>query len=329
MKTIPYLFCSIILLISSCYKEPVSNQAKPMDPAYYNGKKFLASTFESVDTDWTKIPVDSGILIVGQNIKVSFLPGAFKDNDSLPYHDYASIRHYEKLYSKHEKVLSGKNLMGYYDGILQYSLVVDLYYRTWLGWPLFTQPGTATVQCKIDEFSQPLSLYKGDYNTGGASKYENALYSKQVVCENDSLLRLQYASALTMATCDSMYTFPFEHKGTVTLARPLSADYPNRAYVGLTIPDEYEPRYTSVYIMFEDLNAVANLDYRYDLCNCYELNGIYGVPTGLNATIIALTYKDGQWFSSFTPINLTGAYRQKITFSPTTLQDYKNAVLAL
>ncbi len=336
MKTIFKLIipvCAALLLsFAGCKKETTSNT----DAATFQaGLEEIINNNQPLKTT-TVIEVSYGGAIIGTNIRFLFRPNAFIDADGNVVTGNVDVQ-IQEFYKKSQMILANKTTMAS-DGLLDSRGEVYIN-ATKNGQPLRIRAGYAIIQFEATDYNKPMNLFTGSVSAGtddvtwtvnsvlpssnssvGCSYGGYPYYSGQLVYLD---------SSANSAICDTLHTFPLDSFGWINcdyFTRDIYAGVPTTS-VTMNVPSGYDKTNTKVYIVFTTINSVVSV-YSYS-SGAFSLLGGYEVPIGMQATIVALNYHSGNWYSSFTPVTFANNHVVSLTFAPTTIDAYTAQVNAL
>lgn len=278
------------------------------------------------------VSATTGGSIIGANTRVYFSPNAFVSANGTAVTGDVELE-VQEVYTKAQMILSNKVTMSP-DGILDSRGEVYLNANK-NGQPLRLRPGYATIQFEASSYAEPMSFFNGSvsgefgdvsWNLNTTVAPTNGFYG----CSYDTINPPVYIDTATSADiCDTLYTFPLDSFGWVNCDRLISGLTPPPTPTDITVnlPGGYEPNATFVYMAFSNLNAVIRL-YPINNTESFHIGGAYA-PVGRPATIIALSYRNGGWYSCVRPITIALNHTEDLTFTSTTIANYIQQVQML
>lgn len=328
IKNSLYVIAACCFCLASCKKENTTN-SNDNAAQFSTGIKSLINANQPRKLT-TTISADLGATLIGANTRFVFYPNAFKDANGATVTGNVNLE-IQEFYTKGQMILSNKVPMST-QGLLESRGEVYIN-ATKNGQPLRLKTGYAQISFEGKAFNQPMALFTG--TVSGDLNDINWTQNMVVTpvnafqgCSYDSVNPPQFIDSLaTAAICDTLHTFPLDSFGWINCDYFMRNTYGTLTNLTINVPSGYDNTNTRVYVVFTTINSVASV---YSYTNgAFLLSGGYQVPVGLQATIVALAYNNGQWYSSFTPITITNNHVATLSFSPTTIAAYTAQVSAL
>ena len=323
-----FFLAACCFCLSSCKKETATTTTNNA-VVFTDGIKNLVNSNQPRKIT-TTISAGNGATLIGANTRFIFYPGAFKDANGNTVTGNVNIE-IQEFYTKAQMVLGNKVTMST-QGLLESRGEVYVN-ATKNGQQLRIRQGYATIQFAGNSFNQPMGLFTG--TVSGDLNDVNWTQNMTIAptnafqgCSYDSVNPPQFIdSAGNASICDTLYTFPIDSFGWINCDYFMRDNYGALTNLTINVPSGYDNTNTKVYVVFTTINSVASV---YSYTNgAFLLSGGYQVPVGLQATIVALAYNNGQWYSSFTPITITNNHVASLSFSATTIAGYVAQVSTL
>lgn len=326
--------CAIILLsFAGCKKETKSNT----DAAtFQSGLQEIINNNQPLKTT-TVVTASYGTAIIGANTRFIFRPNAFIDATGNIVTGNVDVQ-IQEFYKKSQMVLANKTTMAS-DGLLESRGEVYVN-ATKDGQPLRLRAGYAKIQFMATDYNKPMNLFTGAVSaaTGDVLWTVNSLLppsNSLVGCTNHpwsgySYFPPVYVDSLTNPSiCDTLHIFPLDSFGWVNcdyFMRDIYAGVPTTD-VTINVPSGFDNTNTNLYVVFTTINTVMSVD-NYS-SGAFSLISGFQVPIGMQATIVALNYHSGSWYSSITPVTFVNNHVVNLTFATTTIAAYTAQVNAL
>lgn len=274
----------------------------------------------------TTIPSNARVILIGKNTRITFYANAFIKANGSAVTGPVEVE-IQEYYTKGQMVLANKTTTSN-QGILDSRGEVYVN-ATQNGQQLRLRPGYSVIQFAGRSYNEPMNIYFGTVSgSQGDVMWSLGANVNPVTpnldCSYDSINPPVFIDSATVAICDTLYSFQFDSLGWINCDYFYS--YPNTTPLTVTLPQGYDNTNTTAYLVFSTINSVARFPYAN---GSFQLQGGYNVPVGMEATIVALAYVNGQWQSSFTPITIVNNHSESITFTPTTIEAYTTQVNAL
>lgn len=322
--------CTLLLLsFAGCKKENTSAK----DAATFQaGLQEIINNNQPLKTT-TSVTVSYGASIIGNNTRFLFQPNAFTDEAGNIVTGNVDVQ-IQEFYKKSQMILANKTTMAS-DGLLESRGEVYVN-ATQNGRPLRIRSGYAKIQFEATDYNKPMKLFAG---TVSATTNDVTWTVNSVVPVSNSNLGCSIASTYPFppaylygadsAICDTLHTFPLDSFGWINCDYFMRDIYTSVPVTDVTInvPSGYDKTNTNVYVVFSNINAVMSV-HNYS-SGAFIMLGGYQVPIGMQATIVALNYHSGSWYSSFTSVTFVNNHVVNLTFAPTTIAVYTAKVNAL
>lgn len=328
MKKLILSAAVIATLLAGCRKDPTNNTAEDAT-AFTSGFTDLV-TAQQPQLHAITIAANTGGTIIGTNTRVQFYPNAFITANGASVTGSVQVQ-VKELYTKAQMVLANKTTMSP-DGLLE-SRGETYINATQNGQQLRLRSGYSTVFFNGSSYTKPMNLYSGAQNS---SDFNNVTWNLNTViqptnanfdCSYDSSNSTTHIDTNgNAALCDTLYSFPLDSFGWINCDYVASSgSYP--ASLTVQTPDGFDNTNTRIYLVFTNINTVGVLNhYAGGKFVSDAIHGTGNIPVGEQLTIVALGYKDGGWYSSFKALTLNASNTETLTFAPTTIAAYTQAV---
>ena len=207
------------------------------------------------------VSANAGCIIMGHNTRLVFKPYAFKDAGNNIVTGNVQIV-FSEIYTKGQMLLSGKTTMAA-NGILLSGGEAYLN-ATQSGAQLSIIPGQANIMFRATSFSQPMILFSGVTNPADSTivwvpgdSIPNPIANNNcAICSCSSAT--VYIDSVNVNVCDSTYNYPFKTMGWINCDYFMSSTYTNLTSFTMKIPSGYNANNTQVFVVFRNINMVAN-----------------------------------------------------------------------
>jgi hypothetical protein len=301
------------MFINGCKKE--KNDAE----AEFNAKLLDIISDNQPTKHHLTMSASEGGTIIGANTRFRFSPNAFTDAAGNIVSGNVQLE-IQEFYTKAQMILGNKATMSA-DGPLDSRGEVYIN-ATQNGQQLNLKPGSAIIQFEATAYNEPMSLFTGVVSgdvenimwtpVDSSVVFPSFTTSVDTIADTTPVPQVVFIDPMANVW-DTLYTFPFTNFGWINCD-----DFPAYPKTNMTvnIPSGYTSGNTILYVAFNSIRGVMNANYSNNTFMCYS------APIGQQATIVALNYHDGSWYSSFTPITITTNHVQTLSFSPTTIAEY-------
>ncbi len=314
---------TIAACITGCHKE-----AKTDAQIFAEGMQSIINSNQPTKHVAT-INATTGGTIIGANTRLQFWGNAFTDAAGNIVTGNVQIE-LQEFYKKPQMVLANKTTGGT-EGLLDSRGEAYINY-TQNGTQLRLRAGYGVIYFNSHSNSEPMNIYTGRTNGNLADitwdkNTTVAPTTSYFTCVYDTTTQPVWVDSSTMALCDTLYSFPMDTLHWNNCDYFVEMNYPNLTDLTMGIPSGYDNNNTTVYVVFKPINSVFRV---VNFANqSFILDNIYKVPVNMQATIVALNYHNGGWYSCFKDITISAHDVETLTFTPTTIADYVALVNSL
>ncbi len=134
------------------------------------------------------------------------------------------------------------------------------------------------------------------------------------------------SSMINTVTDTALGGTPYFYEFTTDSLQWINCDYfygyPNTTGLMASIPSGQPHDSTMVWIAFPSENAVMNMYFT----DSQTYSSWQVVPVGMSATVVGLYRNGSQYYSAFNAVSITNAMNVPLTFTPTTLSQFQQAI---
>lgn len=297
--------------IWGCNKDETTSG--PASPGTANEPVFqalFADNIAEATQNFTMNASTGGQVVGEQGTRLEFEPGAFLHMDGTAVTGQVDVAIVEVM-GIGDMIWLNKQTVGNDNGtlrLLRSGGAINIT-ATQGGNTLRVAPGGLSVRIPTDVGDPAMELFSGSENEDGSMIWERVdTSSVTVVTDYVDLTYFFTADSLMWMNCDYF------------------AYYPSTTQVAATIPAGQSTDSTMVWIAFPTENAVMHMYYS-GTGQTYLAAQI--APVGMEAVIVGLRRTLNGDYSSFTPITISDNMTVPMTFAPTTMEEFQDALNAL
>lgn len=322
-KTYRALLLTVVVtaVIMGCKKDVVDNAPVPTPtPSGSAFDQLFADNIADATRTFTVSAATGGQVMSPRGTQLDFEPGAFTYENGSPVTGSVQVSLVEAL-TIGDMIWLNKQTVGNDNGtlrILRSGGAINVYANQG-STPVRISNGGLIAKIPTNVGDPAMELFRGNDNSDG-----NMIWDRI-----DSGI-VNVDSAYYDST-DYTYTFPYYFYydvGNTTDLNWLNCDYwynyPNTTPVDGTIPVGQSSDITLVWLALPSENGVTGMGYVGSQTYRYPF-----VPIGTQVVIVGLKQDANGYSSSFNPVTVTNGIVVPMTFTPTTLQQFHDAVNAL
>ncbi|MEO5585505.1 MAG: hypothetical protein ABIQ75_08630 [Flavobacteriales bacterium] len=314
--------CTVLVVMGGCKKETTSLEPAPTAPAVNPLQQVFADNLVASTQHFT-VNVDNTIAHIdgAHGFFGGFEVHAFRHADGSIVSGNVDIDLVE-AYTVGQMLWLNKQTMGLQGGQLK-PLVSGGQFRLRAfqnGVALRLAPDGGYAAVPSATFPDPaMEVFSGTLD--GAGRITWTQWPNSPILPTDSAL-LDSIPAVE----DFYYRFGTDSLNWINCDYFYSSSQPLTG-IQVVCPSGYDHSNTAVWIVFPDLNSLANV--YGGTGNVFEPGSGYEMPIGLNVVVVALSDIGGTYYSSFTNTTVTQGLNLPITLQPTTLAEFQAAAEAL
>lgn len=312
------LLAVALVLISSCKKEEDSGYL-PITPAATEHplRQLFADNLAAATQHFT-INVDNGPgYVTGMHgLQAAFATHAFRTADGSIATGPIDITLVE-AFKVGDMLWLNKQTLGNDNGQAKLLVSGGQYQLTASqgGEALKLAPSMSYISVPTDAPDPNMALFSGTIQADG-----NMLWNPW---PNNPIVATDTTTMDSIPAGGFYYNFPSDSLNWINCDYFYGGGEPLTA-VQVTCPAPFDISNTLVWLIFPDLNSIANLSSGSG--NTFSTGSGYEVPNGMNVTVVALAVVDDVYSSSFTDVVVTNGINLNITLEPTTLDQFEDAV---